>query len=260
VSYNNGWFGITAAGNNLFIVNNTIYNNADGVDCTSLSGGNIVNNIVLNSGSNVDTCSGQESNNLTTGSAGMFQNAPGGDFHLTANSPARDAGTSLPEVPCDYDGNARPAGSAYDIGAFEYGSSPGGGCSGSTSSPTPTPRPTNTGGACTQYTNQSQISQGFGVPWDVTNPSIMLVSAQCTPPTLLLKTGDPNTTQTLYVYKTVYVAPSGGSSWTPVDLFGSQLISQAWYPSSAQGVTNIPDQTKATFYVVVTNLLRPYFD
>src|SRR5882724_547191 len=127
---------------------------------------------------------------------------------------------------------------------------PGGGCSGSTSSPTPTPAPS--GATCTQYTSSSQIPQGFGVPWDVTNPSVMLVSANCTPPTLLLKAEDPSTTKTVYVYKTGYVAPSGASSWSPVDLFGSQLLSGAWYPSSAQGVTKIPDQTKATFYVAYT--------
>jgi hypothetical protein len=69
-----------------------------------------------------------------------------------------------------------------------------------TQTPTPTPTPTPSGGPCTQYTNTSQIPQGFGVPWDVTNPSIMLVSANCTPPMLLLKAGNPTTIKTLYVY------------------------------------------------------------
>ena|SRR6266850_769783 len=202
-----------------------------------------------NNGTNIDAPGGTLTNNLTSNP--NFVNAANADFHLQSSSPARDAGATLPEVPCDHDGNSRPAGSAYDIGAYEYGSSPGGGCSGSTSSPTPTPRPTSTGGACTQYTSSSQIPQGFGVPWDVTNPSIMLVSANCTPPTLVLKAGDPSTTKTVYVYKTGYVAPSGASSWTPVDLFGSSLISGSWYKSSAQGVAQI-DTTTPTFYVAYT--------
>jgi len=90
---------------------------------------------------------------------------------------------------------------------------------------------------CTQYTSGSAIPSGFGMPWDVTNPSMMLLSAQRSPPTILLKTGNPNTTKTLYIYKTAYTAPSGASSWTPVDLFGSCLISGSWYKTQAQGVT-----------------------
>ena len=80
----------------------------------------------------------------------------------------------------------------------------------------------------------------------------MLVSANCTPPTLLLKAGNPTTTGTLYVYKDGYVAQSGASSWTPVQLFGSNLISGAWYPKSAQGVTQISQDTATLYYVAYT--------
>jgi hypothetical protein len=45
---------------------------------------------------------------------------------------------------------------------------------------------------------------------------------------------------------------SGATGWTPVPLFGSTLISGAWYASSAQGVIQIPDPTKATYYVAYT--------
>ncbi len=260
--YNNGsGFAVFASDSSQFY-NNTIVGNGSCIDLVTDENGNgsdnntLRNNICYQNGSTIfDQGSGNvQSNNLTTNP--NFVNASNGDFHITSNSPARDAGTALSQVPCDHDGNARPAGSAYDIGAYEYGSSPGGGCSGSTSSPTPTPAPS--GATCTQYTSSSQIPQGFGVPWDVTNPSVMLVSANCTPPTLLLKAEDPSTTKTVYVYKTGYVAPSGASSWSPVDLFGSQLLSGAWYPSSAQGVTNIPDQTKATFYLTVRSFFEGF--
>jgi hypothetical protein len=45
-----------------------------------------------------------------------------GDYHLKANSPAIDAGTPAGAPPIDLDGNRRPAGSGFDIGAYEYGS------------------------------------------------------------------------------------------------------------------------------------------
>jgi hypothetical protein len=41
------------------------------------------------------------------------------DFHLQPGSPAIDAGLTLDDVPDDYDGNPRPNGAAYDIGAYE---------------------------------------------------------------------------------------------------------------------------------------------
>jgi hypothetical protein len=43
------------------------------------------------------------------------------DFHLTANSPLIDAGYNLGSLnPNDYDGNSRPQGQGFDIGAYEY--------------------------------------------------------------------------------------------------------------------------------------------
>jgi parallel beta-helix repeat protein len=43
------------------------------------------------------------------------------DFHLTAGSPAIDAGTSAGAPAVDFDGNPRPWGAGIDIGAYEYG-------------------------------------------------------------------------------------------------------------------------------------------
>jgi hypothetical protein len=41
------------------------------------------------------------------------------DFHLRAGSPAIDAGMNT-GIAADFDGNARPQGAAFDLGAFEY--------------------------------------------------------------------------------------------------------------------------------------------
>jgi hypothetical protein len=111
--------------------------------------------------------------------------------------------------------------------------------------------------ACTQYTSSSQVPQGFGVPWDVTSPSTVLLSAACTPPTVLVKVGNPNTTSVLYVYKTAYTAPSGAQGWTPVNLFGSSLISGAWYKSFAQGVAQMDTATPNYFVAYTCQWIPP---
>jgi MYXO-CTERM domain-containing protein len=50
----------------------------------------------------------------------LFVDAANNDFHLQAESPAIDKGEALPDVAADHDGIARPQGSGWDIGAFEY--------------------------------------------------------------------------------------------------------------------------------------------
>jgi hypothetical protein len=52
-----------------------------------------------------------------------FVNAAAGDYHLSAGSPAIDAGSPLYATATDYDGHTRPSGGGPDIGAFE-GSGP----------------------------------------------------------------------------------------------------------------------------------------
>jgi hypothetical protein len=50
----------------------------------------------------------------------LFANANLGDFHLQPNSPLIDAGSVLMIVPSDYDGDLRPQGNGFDIGADEW--------------------------------------------------------------------------------------------------------------------------------------------
>jgi hypothetical protein len=62
----------------------------------------------------------QDAHSLTGASlAAIFVDPANADFHLAAGSPAIDKGTSAGAPAEDYDGAARPPGSAIDIGAFE---------------------------------------------------------------------------------------------------------------------------------------------
>jgi len=47
----------------------------------------------------------------------------GGNYHLTANSPCIDTGTSNGAPDTDLEGNSRPQGAGYDMGAYEFVSS-----------------------------------------------------------------------------------------------------------------------------------------
>ena len=49
-----------------------------------------------------------------------FVNAAGADYHLNSGSPCINSGMNVPDNAADFDGAARPAGGAYDIGAFEF--------------------------------------------------------------------------------------------------------------------------------------------
>jgi hypothetical protein len=108
---------------NTEVYNNTVYGNVPpGILVEQYSNGTILRNNIsynnpagnyVNRGSNT-----QQSPNLF-GTNPLFVSA-GSNFALTALSPARNAGQTIPFVTTDITGLARPQGSAYDIGAYEY--------------------------------------------------------------------------------------------------------------------------------------------
>jgi len=51
-----------------------------------------------------------------------FGNPAARDYHLKSGSPCINSGITRPEIVDDFDGDPRPIGGAYDIGAFEFGS------------------------------------------------------------------------------------------------------------------------------------------
>jgi hypothetical protein len=67
--------------------------------------------------------SGTRTGNVTNAASDWFADASSADLHLAASATsAIDAAATLAGVPDDYDGGVRPAGSAPDVGADEYGS------------------------------------------------------------------------------------------------------------------------------------------
>jgi MYXO-CTERM domain-containing protein len=132
---------------NISIVDNIFYDNdpmnpggSNGVEFVTTTGQGVVtieSNLFFSDIDNPDLSPNMAA---VTGSLDvdpMFVAPATFDFHLQPKSKAIDAGASVPSVTHDFDGNARPQGGGYDIGAFEFvvtgGAGGGGGASASAS-------------------------------------------------------------------------------------------------------------------------------
>jgi parallel beta-helix repeat protein len=62
---------------------------------------------------------GHDAHSIIATPAQLFVNPANANYHLASNSPAVDQGLLLLQVPADLEGNPRPGGAAYDIGAYE---------------------------------------------------------------------------------------------------------------------------------------------
>jgi parallel beta-helix repeat protein len=107
---------------NSFIKNNIFFDPLQHViyfaDSASQQGINIShNNIYRSNGTNV---TGTAYPNDLWNVNPMFVNPAEGSFRLQAVSPLINKGITLSMVKVDFDGKARPQGSAYDIGAYEW--------------------------------------------------------------------------------------------------------------------------------------------
>jgi hypothetical protein len=155
VIHDNATYGVSLTGPgvsppenfNVEIYNNTIVNNAGtGVAIGYMSAAKLRNNIVFGNAAGKQVSTFTSSNissdyNLysATGSTGtglieggntqvlalatsLFVDPVNGDFHLLSNSPAVDTGVDLSATgfSTDISGTARPQGSAWDIGAYEF--------------------------------------------------------------------------------------------------------------------------------------------
>jgi hypothetical protein len=136
-------------------VNNTVLNNillhpgtrgSLNVDPGSLPGLVSDYNIVVNRFSDDDlfydlatwrAMTGLEAHSVIATASALFADAAANDFHLALSSPAIDAGTFLDNLPRDLDGDPRPQGASFDIGADEIASN-------TSPPPSTTPRPSAT--------------------------------------------------------------------------------------------------------------------
>jgi hypothetical protein len=107
------------------VYNNTVmlengYPNAIEYRWSTTTGVKIYNNLTNAQIRQRDGASAQLASNITNATAASFVNLAAGDLHLASGSPAIDAGTNIPSVARDFDGQPRPQGGAYDVGADEY--------------------------------------------------------------------------------------------------------------------------------------------
>ena len=108
------------------VLNNSVYtqNYANAIEYrfSATTGVAILNNLSNGAIASRDGGSGTVEDNLTGADPSWFVDAAGGDLHLISeNIPGVvDAGRVLAEVTDDFDGQDRPQGAGYDIGADEY--------------------------------------------------------------------------------------------------------------------------------------------
>ncbi len=166
IAYNNGVCGMTISRNGhvnshpmqkIYVINNTFYNNGNGswggglaVDNPSIQGTVVIRNNIFSQNQlfQIEVEDDVTQSYLTIeynvihgyrnydeevkGSNPVeadpkFTAASTADFTLQSGSPAIDAAVSTDAPSTDYAGTARPQGSGYDIGAYEYSSGGGGG-------------------------------------------------------------------------------------------------------------------------------------
>lgn len=89
----------------------------------------VVNRFSVNAGSTLLSLAqwqslGYDTHSIIAAPSALFVDVANQDYHLRSGAPALDAGVTLPEVPTDFAGVARPQGSAVDIGCYERALNP----------------------------------------------------------------------------------------------------------------------------------------
>ena len=119
-AYDNGWgYGIeidNPDANNIIIRNNICSENNAQIAIQQIEGEGIVDHNLFFGNNSASGCVyGTES---IIGNP-LFTNADVFDFHLSVNSPAIDNGSAADAPEIDFEGNNRPFGNGFDIGAYE---------------------------------------------------------------------------------------------------------------------------------------------
>jgi len=110
------------------IYNNTIVDNAECLFIAAGSDNNTVkNNLCWSNADDTIDDNGTANTVLDNleGTDPLFVNATSDDFHITVNSPAKDAGADLSVILTDDIAETfRPQGTAFDVGAYEFPAAP----------------------------------------------------------------------------------------------------------------------------------------
>ena len=130
---NSGGILVDYGASNTGVYGNTIYaNNANGATAPGIrlgynvgaSNATIRDNIIFGNTAGditIQSATNTVADHNTLGTTDpKFGNTAGFDFHLQVVSPAIGAGVAVAGVTTDFDGVARPQGSSYDAGAYEY--------------------------------------------------------------------------------------------------------------------------------------------
>jgi parallel beta-helix repeat protein len=130
INIRDGSTGNTARNN--ILLNNHPSRGAISISADSLSGftsdyNAVISRFTTNDGNSVQTLAqwqastGQDSHSFVATASALFANVAANDYHLKTGSPAINTGTNSSAPPADFAGLPRPAGAAYDIGAYEFG-------------------------------------------------------------------------------------------------------------------------------------------
>lgn len=115
---------------NTMVYNNTVYYdssypNAIEYRFAGTTGVQIRNNLCNRAVAQREGASGSADHNVVNAAAAWFVNPAGGDLHLDqAAASVVDQGLAIAGLTDDFDGDARPFGAGYDIGADEWGAGP----------------------------------------------------------------------------------------------------------------------------------------
>ena len=113
--------GVSVTNSTGIVVKNNLFFNQPGhivyVTGTAVSGGK--NLVYRSDGKSIYTTGSYDHSGDLWNVNPDFLNPASGDYHLQAISPAIDTGLTLSDVSNDYNGNLRPEGKAFDIGAME---------------------------------------------------------------------------------------------------------------------------------------------
>jgi hypothetical protein len=121
IVYNSANGIVVRSNTNVQVINNTVASNQDrGIEIGNGLNAVLRNNISYGNGTDLVGGAGLISSHNLIGIDPYFVDPTRGDFHLDANSPAVDSGTTQDAPPIDYEGTPRPQGAGVDIGADEY--------------------------------------------------------------------------------------------------------------------------------------------